>query len=156
MRRTIEVLAPVAALVAVLDVSRVASAQTPVIDGPGELRSDNGAVQLKWSDGEAPYRVTLRALDDATPAEVVYEGRHTSAFLSGLPDGRYRITLSQGGDQSWADVDSRVLVVQHHDLDIVFPVLVLGGITFVATAGMVIVAARRGATEPAPAEEADA
>lgn len=144
---------PVAALVAVLDVSRVASAQPPVFDGSGELRSDNGAVQLKWSEGEAPYRVTLRPRDGDDPAEVVYEGRTASAFVSGLRDGRYRLALWHGGEGAWAEVDTRVLVVDHHDLDFVFPLLVLGGITFAATAGLVIVATRRGAGVPTTEEE---
>jgi len=140
LRRAIERIAPVVALLAVLGFSRGVTAQAPGFVGKGELRSENGAIHLEWSGLEPPYRVQL---GDEVGDEIVYEGRIASAFVSGLPDGRYELRLQQRDGTQWRQADVRTLVVQHHALSTVIPLLWLGALTFVGTAVLVFTGARR-------------
>ena len=131
--------------VMVAPTSAQATAVPKLVDAAETLRSDNGVAQLHWKSAADHFQVQLRG--DAVRDQIIHEGRMPSAHLSGLPDGTYAVRVRAENDGEWsAWSPPRTIVVEHVSLSVVAVPMVLGAITFGATAAVVVTQARRDAS----------
>jgi len=117
------------------------AAPPPVFDDPEPSVSHNGVVQMEWADLQGEYEVQLRT---GERARVVYSGRMPSAHVSGLVDGEYTMKVRARVDgASWTSWSApKIVTVAHHPMPLVWTLMSLGLLTFVATAAVVVRSSR--------------
>lgn len=103
------------------------------------LTSDAGNFALAW-EADEPVRVELRGTGGQMRPSVVYEGLNHSAFVSGLPDGKYEVRLL---DRSGNIAEAVELTVTHQSISRALWLVALGALAFIAT----IVVIARGARD---------
>ena len=97
-----------------------------------DLQTHNGAQLLKWSGGAAEFEVQQASDASFADAQVIYTGAMPSAHVSGLRDGTYYFRVRSQDAGAWSE--AATLEVSHHPMTLVWPLLTLGGLVFVAIA----------------------
>ena len=100
--------------------------------GKTDLETHNGAILLRWSGGGDTFEVQQAQDASFSQARVVYTGAMPSAHVSGLRDGTYYFRVRTQDTQAWSE--PATLEVSHHPMTLVWPLLALGGLVFVAIA----------------------
>jgi len=105
--------------------------------------SDDGTVQLVWasSGDRVSYEVRRSSGPGFEGSTLVYEGRDTATFVSGLPEGEHyfkvRSKVEGGAYRDWPD-KAFVLTVEYIDGRLVAVLMSAGFVTFVAIVGTII------------------
>lgn len=120
--------------------------------GDARRDSNNGATLIEFElEPGTPLVVQSDTHREFPNAEIAYQGRLPSAYVSGLPNGRYyfraRIEPQTPGEPAgpWSEVVA--VDVQHHPLSRVWPVLGVGALIFLATCGVLVEGMFRSARE---------
>lgn len=109
----------------------------PAFDRAGPITSDAGNTALHWT-GTAPFRVRMTAADGQQ--RTMYEGSRKALFVSGLRNGEYLFTLTDGSGQKAAPL---TLTVAHQSLSRALWLVAIGALV----TSMVVAAIVRGARD---------
>lgn len=120
-----------------------AAPAAPAVVGDARRDSNNGATLIEFElEPGTPLVVQSDTDPEFGDPDIAYQGRLPSAYVSGLPNGRYyfraRIEPQTEGATpgDWSDVVT--LDVAHHPLSRVWPVLGVGGLIFLATCAVLL------------------
>ncbi|SEL01703.1 hypothetical protein [Ectothiorhodospira marina] len=119
----------------------LASAPKPDLESTSDL-ARAGYYQLRWSldEGEVDrFRLEEATADDFSDARIFYEGADGATVISGRSNGtfhyRVRARMEDGSQTEWSDAQR--VEVKHHSIAQAFGIFTLGGLVFVATAGII-------------------
>lgn len=114
----------------------------PKVVGEARRDSNNGATLIEFElEPGTPLVVQSDTDREFSDPDLAYQGRLPSAYVSGLPNGRYYFRARiepQNGDPPgpWSQVVA--VDVAHHPLSRVWPVLGVGALIFLATCGVLV------------------
>ncbi|AGA31923.1 hypothetical protein TVNIR_0212 [Thioalkalivibrio nitratireducens DSM 14787] len=123
-----------------------AGGAAPEIGSSAEL-ARAGYYQLRWVLDEAEV-ARYRVEEDTDPAfsepVALYEGADRATVVSGRSDGifhyRARATLADGSESAWSE--TLTVEVAHHPRAQAFGIFTVGGLVFLATAGLIVAGTR--------------
>ncbi|AHE99615.1 signal peptide protein [Thioalkalivibrio paradoxus ARh 1] len=123
-----------------------AGAAAPEISSSAEL-ARAGYYQLRWVLDEADV-ARYRVEEDSDPGfpdpVALYEGADRATVVSGRSDGifhyRARATLADGSESAWSE--TLTVEVAHHPRAQAFGIFTVGGLVFLATAGLIVAGTR--------------
>lgn len=123
-----------------------------------QIETPDGYAQLEWTtetELESPrfvqfeFQLEIAERSDFSDRELVYQGKQTSAFVSGLSDGTYfyRIRGRNDAESEWGAWSPTLRIgVAHHSLTTALVLFGAGAVVFVSTAVFVFWHAVRGGT----------
>ncbi|AHK79339.1 hypothetical protein M911_09485 [Ectothiorhodospira haloalkaliphila] len=124
-----------------LPVPILAEAPKPHLESTTDL-ARAGYFQLRWSldEGEVDhFRLEEATEEDFSDAQVFYQGADGATVISGRSNGtfhyRVRAQLDDGSQTDWSQTQS--VEVRHHSIAQAFGIFTLGGVVFLATAGVI-------------------
>ncbi len=120
----------------------------PIFEGDTLVHTESGMTRLVW-DVDAPDSIKETLIYEFQQASdslfenyyVRYRGPDLATYISGLKDGIYYYRVRALGPDSipvsqWSGITK--VQVDHHSLNLALIFFVVGGVVFVATAGVVI------------------